>query len=157
MIDCKVGPQDQVEDLEAMARTLEASGTYRVLRRLALHITVDPPPGQVTRQGLVVDVETAGLDAACHEIIELAMMPFTYGLDGQIYAVGEPFHGLRQPAEPIPAEITSIVKQGLAPPLRRQALDRHEHQHDQQRHPEVEQPPKFGQKRHGQGAPRRPA
>ena len=26
MIDCKVGPQDQVEDLEAMARTLEASG-----------------------------------------------------------------------------------------------------------------------------------
>jgi DNA polymerase-3 subunit epsilon len=61
------------------------------------------------RQGLVVDVETTGLDAARHEIIELAMVPFTYGLDGQIYAVGEPFHGLRQPSEPISAEITSIT------------------------------------------------
>jgi DNA polymerase-3 subunit epsilon len=109
MIDCKVGPEDRVEDLEAMARTLEATGTYRVLRRLGPHIPVTPPPGQVTRQGLVVDVETTGLDAARHEIIELAMVPFTYGLDGQIYAVGEPFHGLRQPAEPISAEITSIT------------------------------------------------
>jgi DNA polymerase III subunit epsilon len=109
MIECKVGPGDQVEDLEAMARTLEASGTYRVLRSPAPHVAFDPPPGQVTRQGLVVDVETTGLDAARHEIIELAMVPFTYGLDGQIYSVGEPFHGLRQPAEPIPAEITGIT------------------------------------------------
>lgn len=109
MIDCKVGPEDWVEDLEGMARTLEASETYRVLRRLAPYIAVEPPPGQVTRQGLVVDVETTGLDAARHEIIELAMVPFTYGLDGQIYAVGEPFHGLRQPSEPISAEITSIT------------------------------------------------
>ncbi|HQR88707.1 MAG TPA: exonuclease domain-containing protein, partial [Caulobacter sp.] len=66
-----------------MARTLEASGTYRVLRRLSPHVTVAPPSGQLTRQGLVVDVETTGLDAARHEIIELAMVPFTYGLDGQ--------------------------------------------------------------------------
>jgi DNA polymerase-3 subunit epsilon len=53
MIDCKVGAEDRVEDLEDMARTLEASGTYRVLRRLAPHNAVDPPPGQVTRQGLL--------------------------------------------------------------------------------------------------------
>ena len=109
MINCKVGPEDWVDDLEAMARTLEASGTYRVLRRLAPHIAVEPPPGLVTRQGLVVDVETTGLDASRHEIIELAIVPFTYGLDGRIYAVGEPFHGLRQPAEPIAAEITGIT------------------------------------------------
>ena len=43
MIDCKVGPDDRVDDLEAMARTLEASGTYRVLRRLAPHVAVEPP------------------------------------------------------------------------------------------------------------------
>jgi DNA polymerase-3 subunit epsilon len=109
MIDVRVGPQDQVEDLEAMARTLEASGSYRVLRRLAPHVTVEPAAGEKIRQGLVVDVETTGLDAARHEIIELAMVPFSYGLDGQIYAVGEPFHGLRQPSEPISAEITSIT------------------------------------------------
>ena len=109
MIDCNVGPEDRVDDLEAMARKLEASGAYRVLRRLAPYIAIEPPPGVVTRQGLVVDVETTGLDPARDEIIELAMAPFTYGLDGQIYAVGEPFHGLRQPSEPISAEITSIT------------------------------------------------
>ncbi len=109
MIECKVGPQNLVENLEAMARTLEASGAYRVLRRLTPHVAIEPPAGLVTRQGLVVDVETTGLDAARHEIIELAMVPFNYGLDGQIYAVGEPFHGLRQPSEPISAEITSIT------------------------------------------------
>lgn len=109
MIDCKVGPQDQVDDLEDMARTLEASGTYRVLRLLAPHVVVEPPAGEKVRHGLVVDVETTGLDAARHEIIELAMVPFTYGIDGQIYAVGEPFHGLRQPSEPISAEITAIT------------------------------------------------
>jgi DNA polymerase-3 subunit epsilon len=109
MIDCRVGPDDRVEDLEAMARTLEASGTYRVLRRLAPHVAVEPPAGLKVRQGLVVDVETTGLDASRHEIIELAMVPFTYGLDGKIYAVGQPFHGLRQPSEPISAEITSIT------------------------------------------------
>jgi DNA polymerase-3 subunit epsilon len=58
---------------------------------------------------LVVDVETTGQDAARHATIELAMVPFTYGLDGQIYAVGEPFHGLRQPTDPISTEITAIT------------------------------------------------
>jgi hypothetical protein len=109
MIECKVAPEGRVDDLETIARTLEASGTYRVLRRLAPHIAVKPPPGVVTRQGLVVDVETTGLAAARQEIIELAMVPFTYGLDGRIYAVGEPFHGLRQPSEPISAEITLFM------------------------------------------------
>lgn len=67
------------------------------------------PEGVSTRRGLFVDVETTGLDPSRHEIIELAMVPFSYGLDGQIYSVGEPFHRLRQPSHPIPSEITSLT------------------------------------------------
>jgi len=37
------------------------------------------------------------------------MVPFEYGLDGQIYSVGEPFHRLRQPSQPIPHEITALT------------------------------------------------
>lgn len=37
------------------------------------------------------------------------MVPFTYGLDGQVYAVGEPFQHLREPTKPIPPEITAIT------------------------------------------------
>jgi DNA polymerase-3 subunit epsilon len=62
-----------------------------------------------TRTGLFVDVETTGLDAGRCEIIELAMTPFTYSLDGQVFAVGEPFHQLREPSHPIPPEISAIT------------------------------------------------
>ncbi|SFJ30356.1 3'-5' exonuclease [Caulobacter sp. UNC279MFTsu5.1] len=96
-------------DLEAMAVTLRASGEYRVLRRLAPRLPITIPDGVVTRSGLFVDVETTGLDWRRDEIIELAMIPFRYGLDGRIYGIGEAFQGFRQPAAPIPAEITALT------------------------------------------------
>jgi DNA polymerase-3 subunit epsilon len=92
-----------------MAVRLEASGAYRVLRRLAPRAPVTPPADVVTRRGLFVDVETTGLDPVRDEIIELAMVPFTYGLDGQVYSVGEAFQQLRQPSRPIPPAITAIT------------------------------------------------
>lgn len=96
------------DQLEAMAQALEASDQYRVLRKLAPRVSRTPPAGAAIRSGLLVDVETTGLDPVRHEIIELAMVPFTYGLDGEIFAVGEAFHGLRQPADPIPPEASAI-------------------------------------------------
>ena len=96
-------------DLKDMAEALEASGDYRVLHRLVPRRQPEPPDGSTTRIGLFVDVETTGLDPERHEIIELAMIPFTYALDGRIFAVGESFQRLRQPARPIPAEITAIT------------------------------------------------
>src|ERR1700761_4008295 len=92
-----------------MAKALERSGGYRVLRRLRPLAKREPPAGMKTRIGLFVDVETTGLDPVRDEIIELAMAPFTYGSDGEIYGVGEPFQQLRQPSKPIPAEITAIT------------------------------------------------
>jgi DNA polymerase-3 subunit epsilon len=96
-------------ELEAMAAALEASGAYRVLRRLAPRQPLAAPPDTKLRTGLFVDVETTGLDANRCEIIELAMVPFTYGLDGQIYAIGEAFDRLREPTQPIPPEVTAIT------------------------------------------------
>jgi DNA polymerase-3 subunit epsilon len=96
------------DELEAMAAVLEATGQYRVLRKLSSRARLEPD-GAPTRTGLFVDVETTGLDPLRHEIIELAMVPFSYGLDGRIFEVGDPFHELRQPSEPIPPEITAIT------------------------------------------------
>jgi len=97
------------DDLEQLARRLEASGDYKILRRLRPRAAIVPPTGMAVRTGLVVDVETTGLDAKRDEIIELAMTPFTYSLDGIIYGVGESFQRLRQPSRPIPLEITAIT------------------------------------------------
>ncbi len=96
-------------ELDALAARLEASGAYRVLRKLAPRPRREPPTGIATRQGLFVDTETTGLDPGRDEIIELAMVPFVYGGDGQIFSVGEPFSQLREPSKPIPAEVTALT------------------------------------------------
>jgi DNA polymerase-3 subunit epsilon len=96
-------------DLDAMAAVLNASGRYRVLRRLEPHSVITPPDASKTRLGLFVDVETTGLDPSKDEVIELAMVPFTYSLDGRIYEVREPFQKFREPSKPIPLEITRLT------------------------------------------------
>ena len=102
-------------DCEAMAAALETTGDYRVLRKIQQRKEITPPDGTPTKNGLFVDVETTGLDPERHEIIELAMVPFTYSRDGRIFTTGDPFHQLNEPREPISAEITAIT--GITPEM----------------------------------------
>lgn len=96
-------------DLAAMAEILRASGRYRVQRRLEPRRTFSVSDGSATRTALFVDVETTGLDPSKDEIIELAMVPFTYGLDGRIFEIGEPFERFQEPKCPIPENITQLT------------------------------------------------
>lgn len=93
---------------DELIAALEALGDYRVLRRLRPAEPMrDAPAG--TRRAVLTDVETTGLDCERDEIIELAMVPFFYTLAGEIVGVGMPFDGLRQPAAPIPHEVTRLT------------------------------------------------
>lgn len=96
-------------NLEDMARALDASGQYRVLRRLSQRSTVTPADGTPTRLGLFLDVETTGLDHAKDEVIELAMVPFSYGLDGRVFEIFPAHQQFQQPSIPIPPEITRLT------------------------------------------------
>jgi DNA polymerase-3 subunit epsilon len=97
------------DELEAMAEALTESGHYRVQRRIKPRPRIEPPAGAQLKLCLFVDVETTGLDHQTHEIIELAMVPFTYGPDGRIYEVKLAFQGLHQPKNPISEEITKLT------------------------------------------------
>jgi DNA polymerase III subunit epsilon len=93
---------------DEMVLALEDTGVYRVLRKMMPRTVINPYDGDGNRVALFVDVETTGLDPAVDEIIELAMVPFTYAGDGRIYEIREPFRRLRQPSKPIPPAITAI-------------------------------------------------
>ena len=100
---------DTAGDLEALAERLEASGRYRILRQLE-SCTLAPISDPATlKQGIVLDTETTGVDAARDEVIELAMVPFQYDSEGRVCGVGEAFTALREPTKPIPEVITRIT------------------------------------------------
>lgn len=96
-------------ELEAAAARLEASGDYRVLRRLNVAERIEGSDGQRLRKGMFLDVESTGLDPMANEIIEFAITPFDYDTHGRVAAIGEPLHQFNEPAEPIPSEITAIT------------------------------------------------
>lgn len=96
-------------DYEAMAASLEASGEYRVLRKIRPKKEFCSPDGSLLKRGLFIDVETTGLSFVDDEIIELAMVPFSYGNSGKIFEIFEPYQSFQEPRNEIPAEITSLT------------------------------------------------
>ena len=89
----------------------EASATTRTLRLLTLTTKLHVPDGIAIRRGLFVDCETTGKDWANDEVIEVALLPFTYTLDGRIIEVlpDEAQSYRRDPGRPLGAEITSLA------------------------------------------------
>jgi DNA polymerase-3 subunit epsilon len=101
-------PSNEI-DLAAIAETLARSPDYRVLRRLTPRREFASCDGQVTRIGILIDVETTGLNTAQDEIIELAMVKFEYLPDDRIAKITEIFSSFNEPSNPIPAEITELT------------------------------------------------
>jgi DNA polymerase-3 subunit epsilon len=62
--------------LSAMAEALAKSADYRVLRRLVPRKSFTPSVGQNTKTGILLDVETTGLDQQKDEVVELGMVKF---------------------------------------------------------------------------------
>ena len=96
------------EQLEAMAAALEASGEYRIVRKLKAREPLPSPPAGA-RVGLMIDVETTGADLRGDEVIELAMVRFAYTPEGEVLGVMDTFQGYHEPIRPISAEITALT------------------------------------------------
>jgi len=108
-------PHPTPMDETGLVGQLEATGRYRILRKLEprpvtehLWPLPDRQPDVWPRLGVVLDTETTGLDHATHEVIELGMVAFTYDEAGVRDVVGV-FSALQEPAGAISPEITRIT------------------------------------------------
>jgi len=88
-------------DLAAMAQTLERSGEFRVLRKLSFRQHFSTPT-EVSKVGILLDVETTGLDTASDEVVELGMVKFSYHPDGTVATVLDSFSSFNEPTQSIP-------------------------------------------------------
>jgi DNA polymerase III subunit epsilon len=100
---------DRNEETEDLARRLEATGNYRVLRRLLPQLPTARAAGYESKVGIIVDFETTGLDAKKDEIIEVAMVKFHYSNSGQVVGVTDTFQAFNQPSGAISREIIELT------------------------------------------------
>ncbi len=97
------------DEEERMAHRLEATGRFRILRKLAPRPVVARDESPLPHVALLIDTETTGLRHGVDEVIEVGAVAFTYDDDGTIGDVVGVFGGLQQPSVPIPPEITRLT------------------------------------------------
>jgi DNA polymerase III subunit epsilon len=94
---------------EDLSRQLELTGDYKILRRLVPRPSTCMPNSFSSKIGIIVDLETTGLDIAKDEIIEVAMVKFHYSNGDQVIGVSGTFQAFNEPSIPIPANIIELT------------------------------------------------
>jgi len=95
-------------EAELHAAALRASPNFRVLRRLARRGYCERPLGPWAKTGLIVDVETTGLEPWA-EVIEIGLLKFAFSPDGLIRGTLGQRQTFCQPSQPIPPKITRLT------------------------------------------------
>lgn len=109
MLDEPPGNSGPVGNAEALKLQLEASGDFKVLRRLKEVAEYSPANDAPKNVAVFLDTETTGFDPSSDKVIELAMVAFEYDLQGNVYRLLRTSSQLEDPGAPLPAEIVKLT------------------------------------------------
>ena len=96
-------------DKEKLVDELVATGDYKIIKRFEPVEYYNTTSNEEHNIGIYLDTETTGMDADEDEIIELALVPFEFDKEGNIYRLLPAYNAFRDPGLPIPEIITQIT------------------------------------------------
>ncbi|MFK5914839.1 MAG: 3'-5' exonuclease [Woeseiaceae bacterium] len=94
---------------EKLADELTATGDYKVIKRYSPVEFYNEGSSDDLKIGIYLDTETTGMDADEDCIIELALVPFEFDKEGNIYRLLPEYNAFQDPGIPIPEFITQIT------------------------------------------------
>jgi DNA polymerase-3 subunit epsilon len=96
--------------LEQYLDELSRHPDYQVLKRVPIELKeISAKPSSKVFMTTIIDLETMGMDATQHEIIEIGMLSFSFTNEDGILGIKHSYNELNDPCKPIPAEITKIT------------------------------------------------
>ncbi|MCW8445673.1 3'-5' exonuclease [Fluoribacter gormanii] len=96
--------------IEQSYDTLSHHPDFQVLKRVPMQFKERAAgPSSKIFMTTIIDLETMGMDAIQHEIIEIGILSFTFSNEDGILEIKHTYNELNDPGKPIPTEITKIT------------------------------------------------
>ena len=97
-------------DEKEIINKLTATGDYKVIKRFSPVTQYNEKKVDTDiKVGVFLDTETTGMNPDADKVIELAMVPFEFDSEGNIYRVLPEYNALQDPGIPIPELISEIT------------------------------------------------
>lgn len=99
-------------DLEELARRLQQSEDYKILRRVPAPTLSQQPVSSDAKYALILDTETTGLNLRADEVIEIGLLLVDYS-GRKLGVIRDLRNEMRQPTREIPIEVQRLT--GITP------------------------------------------